>query len=96
MSNQSLLLLVVAVTTMITEVVSITNQKVTTLQQILSSETDHQTLRRVLQSPLQRSSEESQTGIETLQMMMKNLPPTSRELQMILGDKKENVTKVKL
>lgn len=88
------LLLLVALTTMFAEVLTITNQKVTTLQQILSSQTDQQTLRRVLQSPLQRSPEEEQTGIETLQMMMRNLPPTSRELQMILGDNKENITTV--
>ena len=88
------LLLLVALTTMFAEVLTITNQKVTTLQQILSSQTDQQTLRRVLQSPLQRSPGEEPTGIETLQMMMKSLPPTSRELQMILGDNKENITTV--
>ena len=95
MPSLGLLLYVVVTTTLLSpEVLTITNQKVTTLQQILSSQTDHQTLRRVLQSPLQRSPEEEPTGIETLQMMMKSLPPTSRELQMILGDNKENITTV--
>ena len=73
---------------------SITNQKVNTLQQILASQTDHQTLRRVLQSPLPRSPGDKPPAIETLQMMMSNLPPTNRELQMIIGDNKDNLTMV--
>ena len=94
MRSLGLVLDLVVSSLVVMEVLSITNQKVTTLQQILNSQTDQQTLRRVLQSPLQRSPEDGQAGIETLQMMMKNLPPTSRELQMILGDEKENVTTV--
>ena len=94
MRSLGLVLDLVVTSLVVMEVLSITNQKVTTLQQILNSQTDQQTLRRVLQSPLQRSPEDGQAGIETLQMMMKNLPPTSRELQMILGDEKENVTTV--
>ena len=77
-------------------VVSITNQRmssVTTLHQILASQTDPGTLRRVLQSPI-RSAKEEPTGVETLQMMMKSLPPSSRELQMIIGDSKTNFTTV--
>ena len=65
-----------------------------TLQQILHSKTEQKSLRRDLQSSLDRSPLDQPAGIETLQMMMKSLPPSDRELQMIIGDSKENFTTV--
>ena len=74
----------------VSTVMGITNNKINTLQQILKSETDTEILHRLLHSP--RKVETSGEGVETLQMMMKTLPLSSREMQMIIGESKESVT----
>ena len=71
-------------------IMGITNNKINTLQQILKSESDSEMIQRLLQSP--RKVETSGEGVETLQMMMKSLPLSSREMQMIIGESKESVT----
>ena len=74
----------------VSTIMGITNNKINTLQQILKSESDTDMLHRLLQSP--RKVETSGEGVETLQMMMKSLPLSSREIQLIIGESKESVT----